>query len=137
MRFLVDVNVWFELLHERAQKEDVVRMLQAAPRRILATTDFAIHTVGVVVAKSQPAIFLSFLEDLIQNEVGVIHVPPPTYRRIVEVMSALALDFDDALHYVAAERDDLTLVSLDADFDRTPRGRKTPAQVLADLRSAS
>ena len=48
-------------------------------------------------------------------------------------MSSLTLDFDDAVQYVAAERDDLTLVSLDADFDRTPRGRKTPAQALAEF----
>ena len=38
--------------------------------------------------------------------------------------------FDDAYQYVAAEKHNLTLVSFDADFDRTERGRKTPADVL-------
>nr|HID14904.1 PIN domain-containing protein [Anaerolineae bacterium] len=41
------------------------------------------------------------------------------------------LDFDDAYQYVAAEEYGLTLVSFDTDFDRTERGRKTPAQVLS------
>lgn len=42
------------------------------------------------------------------------------------------LDFDDAYQYVAAEKHNLTLVSLDADFDRTERGRKTPTQILEE-----
>jgi uncharacterized protein len=42
------------------------------------------------------------------------------------------LNFDDAYQYVAAEKHDLTLVSFDADFDRTERGRKTPAEVLGE-----
>ena len=31
-----------------------------------------------------------------------------------------------------AEKHDLTLVSFDADFDRTDRGRKTPADILGE-----
>ena len=46
----------------------------------------------------------------------------------------MGLDFDDAYQYVAAETHNLTLVSFDADFDRTERGRKTPADVLKELR---
>ena len=44
--------------------------------------------------------------------------------------AAYRLDFDDAYQYVAAEFHGLTLVSLDVDFDRTPRGRLTPAAAL-------
>ncbi len=43
------------------------------------------------------------------------------------------LDFEDACQYVAAENHGLTIVSYDAHFDATPRGRRTPAQVLAEL----
>ena len=45
-------------------------------------------------------------------------------------MAGHGLDFDDAFQYVAAERFDLQLVSFDADFDHTPRGRMTPAQAM-------
>jgi hypothetical protein len=47
-------------------------------------------------------------------------------------MRGFNLDFDDAYQYVAAEKHDLTLVSFDADFDRTDRGRKTPADILGE-----
>jgi predicted nucleic acid-binding protein len=38
---------------------------------------------------------------------------------------AAGLDFDDAYQYVAAEKHSMALVSFDADFDRTDRGRRT------------
>ena len=46
-------------------------------------------------------------------------------------MDQFDLDFDDAYHYVAAEKYGLTIVSLDRDFDQTERGRKTPDEVLS------
>jgi predicted nucleic acid-binding protein len=36
----------------------------------------------------------------------------------------------DAYQYIAAEQYDAPLVSFDADFDRTERGRLTPAAAL-------
>lgn len=49
-------------------------------------------------------------------------------------MQAYDLDFDDAFQYTAAEMYDPRIVSFDSDFDRTPRGRVTPEQVLATPR---
>ncbi|MBN2466385.1 PIN domain-containing protein [candidate division WOR-3 bacterium] len=50
----------------------------------------------------------------------------------MKVRKRFKLDIDDAYQYVAAKRHDLTLVSFDADFDRTDRGRKTPADILGE-----
>ena len=41
---------------------------------------------------------------------------------------------DDAYQYVAAERDNVGIISFDTHFDQTDRGRQTAAQVLATLR---
>jgi len=41
------------------------------------------------------------------------------------------LDFDDSYQYAIAKKMGLTIVSFDRDFDRTDRGRKTPAEVLS------
>ncbi|GAI81133.1 unnamed protein product [marine sediment metagenome] len=40
-----------------------------------------------------------------------------------------SLDFDDAYQYVVAEKNGLTIISFDADFDRTEKGRKTPGEI--------
>ena len=49
---------------------------------------------------------------------------------IVDVAQKFSLDFDDAYQYVATQKHGLTIVSFDADFDRTEQGRKTPADIL-------
>ncbi len=41
-----------------------------------------------------------------------------------------SLDFDEAYQYVSAEKFGLTLISVDADFDRTEKGRKSPENFL-------
>lgn len=48
-------------------------------------------------------------------------------------MRSQQLDFDDAYQYVIASRDNLTLVTYDADFDRSGLQRQTPAQISASL----
>ena len=48
---------------------------------------------------------------------------------LLAVRKQFGLDFDDAYQYVAAEKFNLTLLSLDKDFDRTPRGRLAPSAV--------
>ena len=50
---------------------------------------------------------------------------------VARAASENRLDFDDAYQHVAAEKLGLTIVSFDADFDHTPKGRRTPADVLA------
>jgi hypothetical protein len=50
-------------------------------------------------------------------------------ERILSLRRSVDLDFDDAYQYVAAEANRLTIVSFDADFDRTEHGRKQPHQV--------
>ena len=55
-----------------------------------------------------------------------------TEKELVSVVSnasAFALDFDDAYQYTVAEKYNLTVVSFDKDFDSTPNGRTTPADI--------
>jgi len=51
---------------------------------------------------------------------------------VAESARRFGFDFDDAYQYVAAEKHNLILVSFDADFDRTKRGRRTPADILGE-----
>ena len=49
--------------------------------------------------------------------------------RLCVVAQQYELNYDDAYQYTVPEKFDLTIVSFDHDFDRTPRGRRTPAEV--------
>ena len=62
-----------------------------------------------------------------QGGTRVVRLSTPDMRALLAVRKQFGLDFDDAYQYVAAEKHNLTLLSFDADFDRTERGRMTPA----------
>jgi len=49
---------------------------------------------------------------------------------LIETAQRFGLDFDNVYQYAVAECYGLTIVSFDADFDRTERGRKMPKDLL-------
>jgi uncharacterized protein len=136
VRYLLDSNIWLDVITDGPNSAETKQMLQRAAVGSFATTDFAVHTMGIILAGSAPTAFARFLDDLIRHKVFTLHLAPADLYAVAGCMQTTGLDFDDAFQYYTAERFNLTIVSLDADFDRTPRGRKTPAQVLAEIGSA-
>ena len=130
--YLVDTNVWLERLLEQARAEEVAQFLDRIPSERLFITDFAFHSIGVILTRLHRAeALLRFVQDtFIDGAVTLIHLRPEDTQRMLDVIEQFKLDFDDAYQYVAAEKYNLTLVSFDGDFDCTERGKKTPAEIL-------
>jgi hypothetical protein len=133
--FLLDTNIWLELLLEQEKADQVRRLLEAEEAWRFALTDFSLHSVGVVLTRlKKDGLFLDFLSDTLEDSaVRVIRLDTADLKGVPSVCRKFGLDFDDAYQYVAASKYDLTLVSLDSDFDRTERGRRTPAEVAGTL----
>lgn len=133
--YLVDTNIWLERLLDQERSAEVGRFLAQAPLDRLMISDFTLHSIGVVLDRlAQPAVLVRFVDDVVlQGGLALVAVAPEDIRYLVEVAERFRLDFDDAYQYVLAERHDAVIVSFDDDFDRTGRGRRTPAQVLAEL----
>jgi predicted nucleic acid-binding protein len=130
--FLVDTNIWLELLLEQEKADEVRRFLQGVEAQDLAITEFSLYSIGIILTRlNKDAIFEEFLSDIIE-ESGVrrIRLDTADLKQLLSLRQQVRLDFDDAYQYVAAEKHRLTLVSFDSDFDRTARGRKTPAAIL-------
>ena len=137
MKYLLDANVWLAPMTGGANANEAEELIRKAPPSSLASTDFVLHTLGIVLTSMNKLdAFRKILDDLARRKVWTLHLPPSDLYTVLDRMSALNLDFDDAFQYLVAERDDLTIVSFDTDFDRTPRGRKTPGQVLAEIGAA-
>ncbi len=134
--YLVDTNIWLERLLGQARSEEVGQFLDHVPSDHFFITDFAFHFIGVVLSRlNRIDALLQFVQDtFIDGAVSLIHLDPEDIHRLTSVRERFNLDFDDAYQYTAAEKYTLTLVSLDADFDRTKRRRKTPAQILQKSR---
>lgn len=130
--YLVDTNVWLERLLDQKHSAEVGSFLHRTPSDRLYMTDFALHSVGIVLARLDHLdTFKHFIQDVfIEGAVNLVRLSPEDMMELVNVMQRFSLDFDDAYQYVAAAGHGLVLVSFDADFDRTEMGRRTPAQAL-------
>ena len=133
--YLVDTNVWLERLLNQDKADDVRRLLEFISPRELYITDFSFHSIGVILTRfARVETFVDFTQDLfIEAAVNLVTLGPEDVRDVVSLIGEYKLDFDDAYQYCAAQQNGLTLVSFDADFDRTDGGRKTPSEILHDV----
>jgi len=131
---LADANIWLELLLEQERAEEVRRLLDAVPLEELAVTEFSVCAIGLLLTRARrDDLFLKFVSDvLLDTSITRIALDGEALKDTATARKRFGLDFDDAYQYVAAEKHNLTLVSFDADFDRTDRGRKTPADILGE-----
>ena len=131
MRLLIDTNVFLEIILQQDKAEQAKTLLERTENHEFFISGYSLHSIGVLLfRRRQHDIFQEFLDDMTLNAgMTVISVFADGMRAIIEVAQKFNLDFDDAYQYVAAEKNDLNIVSFDSDFDRTERGRKTPAEI--------
>ena len=130
--YLIDTNVWLERLLDQEKSEETGRFLGQVPSEQLFLTDFSLHSIGIVLTRlKRMEVLTQFIQDaFIEGSAVLVNLDPKDIQRLVEIMKQFDLDFDDAYQYTSAEKHNLILVSFDADFDRTKRGRKVPESVL-------
>ena len=132
MRLLIDTNLFLEIILEQENAEQAKSLLQRTREHEFFITDYSLHSIGLLLfRRRQHDAFKNFLRDLtVRAGITVISVSTDQMEAVIDASEKFRLDFDDAYQYVAAEEQGLILVSFDADFDRTTRGRKTPAAIL-------
>lgn len=131
--YLADTNIWLERLLGQAKSDEVGQFLDQTPTNQVFITDFAFHSICVILTRlQQKSTLLDFVQDVfVDGAVSLISIKPEATQSLVDVVDKYNLDFDDAYQYIAAEQNNLVIVSFDSDFDRTVRGKKTPAEILA------
>ena len=132
--YIVDTNIWLELLLEQEKEADVRQFFQSINSPSLSITDFSLYSIGIILTKLKKyEVFEDFLSDTIEDS-GVIRICLDTsdLKQMMTIQKRYQLDFDDCYQYIAAEKYDYTNISFDRDFDRTERGRKTPKEILSE-----
>jgi len=115
--FLVDTNVFLEILLKRDKKEDCKKFLDNNIEN-LNITDFSLHSIGVILFRyGKEEVFRKFVEDIMPN-IKLLSLPMELYREVVNVRKSLNLDFDDAYQYSVAKYRGLKVVTMDRDFER-------------------
>lgn len=132
MRLLLDANIALEIIFDQERAQEAKGLLARTKEHQFFISNYAFHTIGTILfGKKQQDGFGAFVKDFIMGSgVDVISLSEDEMEAVIKVSKEYDLDFDDAYQYVVAEKNNLTLVSFDKDFDRTKRGRKTPSEIL-------
>lgn len=133
MRLLIDSNVFLEVLLEQAESYAAKNFLVHSDKHNFFISDFSLHSICLIVLRHKPAALLeAFLNDtILTGSVVEISVPALELKDVLSNMHQINLDFDDAYQYTLAEKNGLTLVSFDKDFDHTPNRRLSPQAINA------
>ena len=121
----------------QAKSNEVGQFLDLIPSNQLFITDFAFHSICVILNRlKQKTALLAFVQDVfVDGAVSVVSIDPAETRSLLEAMDKYNLDFDDAYQYLAADLNDLMIVSFDSDLNATAKGKKTPGEIIAGLRT--
>ncbi|MEK6681419.1 MAG: PIN domain-containing protein [Nitrospirota bacterium] len=132
MRLLIDANIFLEVILEQEKAGEARELLKAPDDHELFVSDYAVHSIGLLLfRRKQHDIFREFVKDMIfDTGIEMMSLFAEDMDAVINRAQRFRLDFDDAYQYVTSERYNLTIISFDNDFDRTERGRKTPAEVL-------
>ncbi|HID86247.1 MAG TPA: PIN domain-containing protein [Anaerolineae bacterium] len=130
--YLVDTNLIAEILLRQTKAGGVKRFLESIAPENLYLTEFSLYSLGIILLRREMHdTFLQMVDDLLlTGGIRLVRLGLEDMQDVVHVSRRFNLDFDDAYQYAAAEKYNLILVSFDADFDRTKRGRRTPTGVL-------
>lgn len=132
MRLLIDTNVILEIMLNQPQALDAQALLSLTGSHEFHLSSFALHSICQILLRHKLTVPLEhFLNTaILSGNINVLSIPPREVQEVVDTARLLSLDFDDAYQYTVAEKHNLTLVSFDHDFDKTPRGRQTPQAIL-------
>lgn len=121
MRFLIDTNIFLEVLLNQERSEEAQSFLQKSDVYELFMSDFSLHSIALILLRRKAFDLLDrFLADtVLAGSVCVLSVSPGNPGDVVTAARQHGLDFDDAYQYVLAEHKDLPIISFDSDFDNT------------------
>ena len=116
-KYLIDTNIFLEILLEQDKKEKCKSFLIENYGKIVLS-DFSLHSIGVILFRNQKHnLYNSFINDVIPN-IKVASIEKSRYSRIEEFAVRFNLDFDDSFQAVLAEELNLTIVTMDKDFEK-------------------
>jgi uncharacterized protein len=115
MSYLVDTNIFPEILLEQNKKEKCKSFLEANIGDIFIS-DFSLHSIGVILFKYHKSELLKiFLKDTL-DKLEILTLPKEKYKEIIGVYDQYKLDFDDSYQYLLAQEYNLKIMTMDSDF---------------------
>jgi predicted nucleic acid-binding protein len=133
LKLLLDTNIPSEILLEQSNADEARALLSSIEDHEFYISDFSLYSIGIQLFRAGRHVTLrSFIQEMIlATGTRVVSLDLDDMDMVLAAAHDYGLDFDDSYQYAIAGKMELTIVSFDHDFDRTERGRKTPAEILA------
>jgi hypothetical protein len=130
--YLVDTNVWLERLLDQEKSGIVSRFLDGIPLNNLFVSDFAIHSIGVILSRYKKLdLFEEFLNDLFVNgQIEQLSLNSVDLMNVILNIQEFNLDFDDAYQLSVSQKYDLVIVTFDKDFNTKGIRKNTPEEII-------
>ena len=112
MKFLVDTNIFLEVLLAQERKDECRRFLNwLASREDGIITSFTLHAIEALSGRNVKGrkALAAFLNLVAKSSWEIYPTTLEEEQRIVGVANEQRLDFDDALHYFVSKKQGVTL----------------------------
>ena len=117
MKYLVDTNIFLEILLSQAGRKKCEAFLQGE-KGAAWISDFTLHSIGVLLFRQKrPELFNEFAADTLP-QFTILSLSETGYAQLAEVNARHGLDFDDAYQFAVARENNLTIATQDKDFQR-------------------
>ncbi len=114
---LIDTNVFLEILLDQEKKE-ICKFHLNDKFGNLAVSDFSLHSIGVILFRNKRyELFNSFVNDVLPK-IEILSLRKIDYTQISSIVNQFNLDFDDAYQVAVAKMQNLTIVTMDKDFEK-------------------
>ncbi len=130
--FLIDTNIWLELLLGQEKALQTNEMLQKIPLHNLVISDFALHSIGVILDRHKKhKEFNDFIEDIIiKGKTKLVTLSALQLQKVANLLETSGFDFDDAYQVITMQEYNLQLVSFDSDFAKQKIDSYTPQEAI-------
>lgn len=117
MNYLADTNIFLEILLNQNKTEACKSFLQSGTGNIFIS-DFSLHSIGVILfRKKNIELYERFVLD-IQQKIFVRSLSYNNYTLESSYSKTYSLDFDDAYQLAVATEFELTIKTMDIDFEK-------------------
>jgi uncharacterized protein len=132
VKYLVDTNVWLERLLDQEKSSVAQKFFDSISPVNIFVSDFAIHSIGVILSKLNNLDVLSrFIDDLfINGQIEQLSLDTSDLMNVVANIKRFKLDFDDSYQFTVAQKYDLTIVTFDKDFNVKGIKRNSPDEII-------
>lgn len=123
MKYLVDTNIFLEILLNQDRKDDCKVFLEENIKQ-LYISDFSLHSIGVILFRNKKEkIFNMFVTDIMQN-IEILSLTKFKYSNLDDIKKKYQLDFDDSYQLAIAQDHYLKIATMDFDFKKVSDTQK-------------